>query len=362
MSDARPAQSASPRFDPYEPEAPGGRRTRADLTAEALAAARDVADGSLESALEFARGHSGLGVPGTGATAGLWEDLAAVAAVDLTLARVLEPHLDAQAILAEAGHPVPRPGAWGVFAAEGAAPRLQAQLGPNGGWRLTGRKPWCSLARCLDHALVTAWTSATQRGLFAVDLTSPGVTTVPNTWQANGLPLVESGPVDFVDVPGEPVGEPGWYLARPGFAWGGMGVAACWWGGAVGIVRRMAAPSRGREPDQVAWLHLGAADAAVHAAGLTLAAAARAVDAGVADGTAGVALALRVRRTVRACADEVLQRAAHSLGPGPLALEREHAQRVADLELYVRQEHAERDEAALGRHLLADAPPSAWSP
>ncbi|HET7399524.1 MAG TPA: acyl-CoA dehydrogenase, partial [Intrasporangium sp.] len=36
-----------------------------------------------------------------------------------------------------------------------------------------------------------------------------------------------------------------------------------------------------------------------------------------------------------------------------LAFEEEHARRVADLRLYVRQEHAERDQAALGRFLVA---------
>ncbi|HUY52367.1 MAG TPA: hypothetical protein VMV92_42790 [Streptosporangiaceae bacterium] len=33
--------------------------------------------------------------------------------------------------------------------------------------------------------------------------------------------------VDFDDIPAEPVG----YLERPGFAHGGVGVAACWYGG-----------------------------------------------------------------------------------------------------------------------------------
>ena len=38
----------------------------------------------------------------------------------------------------------------------------------------------------------------------------------------------------------------------------------------------------------------------------------------------------------------------HALGPAPLAFDPDHARRVADLQLYVRQHHAERDEAALG--------------
>lgn len=141
-----------------------------------------------------------------------------------------------------------------------------------------------------------------------------------------------------------------------------MGVAACWWGGAAGLLRRMARQAASREADQVAQLHLGAADASLHAAGATLALAADAVDRGTADGPGGAALALRVRRAVRVAAEEVLERAGHAMCPGPLVSETEHAARVADLQLCLRQEHAERDEAALGRLLLADpAPPSAWT-
>jgi len=41
-----------------------------------------------------------------------------------------------------------------------------------------------------------------------------------------------------------------------------------------------------------------------------------------------------------------------------LALDERHARRVADLQLYVRQHHAERDDASLGRLLAGgDGPP-----
>jgi hypothetical protein len=50
-----------------------------------------------------------------------------------------------------------------------------------------------------------------------------------------------------------------------------------------------------------------------------------------------------------------LDRVGRALGPGPLAHDAEHAQRVADLTVYVRQSHAERDLAALGAALAEDA-------
>lgn len=100
-------------------------------------------------------------------------------------------------------------------------------------------------------------------------------------------------------------------------------------------------------------MHIGATDATLHAARCVLVDAARSIDAGHATGDAGHGRALRVRTVVARAAEEVLRRTAHALGPGPLATEEEHTRRVADLELYVRQWHAERDEAALGSWVRA---------
>ena len=239
---------------------------------------------------------------------------------------------------------------WGVFAAEGPAGRLEATYDA-GGWTLTGTKPWCSLAGILSHGLVTAWTGAETRRLFAVRLAGPQVRVTDEPWVARGLPAVTSSPVEMDHAQAVPVGGDGWYLTRPGFAWGGIGVAAVWYGGSVGLARRLAAPSS-RRLDQIGEAHLGAVDAILTAAGTLLADAAARVDDGRADGAAGAALALRVRQVVRRDAEEVLDHCQHALGPGPLVGEAEHAARVADLQLYLRQEHAERDQAALGRHLV----------
>lgn len=61
-------------------------------------------DGDVEQALAWAvevGRHAPL--PGAGRTALLWETLASTAALDVGVARILEPHLDALAILAAAG-------------------------------------------------------------------------------------------------------------------------------------------------------------------------------------------------------------------------------------------------------------------
>ncbi|MGN6300379.1 MAG: acyl-CoA dehydrogenase [Angustibacter sp.] len=300
-------------------------------------------------------------LPGSGRTLERWDLLARLAAADLTTARVAEAHLDAVAILAEArAAGVESPAAatgttWGVFAAEGPGVRLDAHQTPTG-WQVTGDKPWCSLAGRLTHALVTAHDGG-ERRLLAVDLRAPGVTVHDGTWHSRGLTSVPSGPVTFAAVPAEPVGDPGWYLRRPGFAHGGIGVAAAWFGGAVGVARALWRAAERRPPDQIALMHLGATDLDLHAAATVMRAAAADVDAGRADGEAGVALALRARSVVVRAAEAVLQRVGHGLGPAPLALDDEHARRVADLTVYLRQHHAERDEAALGRTLLETGDP-----
>ncbi len=64
-------------------------------------------------------------------------------------------------------------------------------------------------------------------------------------------------------------------------------------------------------------------------------------------------LAARVRAIVADAAETVLRTADHALGPAPLVADDAHARRVADLHLYLRQHHAERDLARLGRDLIA---------
>ena len=45
------------------------------------------------------------------------------------------------------------------------------------------------------------------------------------------------------------------------------------------------------------------------------------------------------------------------LRPAPLAFDAQHAQRVADLEVFIRQHHSERDLAELGRLVADQRPP-----
>jgi hypothetical protein len=62
----------------------------------------------------------------------------------------------------------------------------------------------------------------------------------------------------------------------------------------------------------------------------------------------GAGRALRVRALTEAVAADVLTRTGRALGAGPLGHDRAHSRAVADLTVYLRQHHAERDLARLG--------------
>jgi alkylation response protein AidB-like acyl-CoA dehydrogenase len=319
----------------------------------------DSVDDALALAIAWGRD---LPKPGEGATVTLWEHLATIAAHDLGAARAIEPHLDAVAILDQAGFgewPLaadPAENAWGVFAAEGGPPLVATKDGD--AWVLNGTKPWCSLADRLGAALITATVDGGERRLFAVALQQEGITTHNEEWVGRGLTEIPSGPVDFAGVEAFPIGEAGWYLSRPGFAWGGMGVAACWYGGAVGVARTLFESAQQKsalkKSDALVHLQVGAVDELLQSARRALAEAAMLVDAGLATGTLGTLTAKRVRATVASTSEEILARVGHALGPAPLAKDATHAKRVSDLQLYLRQHHAERDDASLGEALLAE--------
>jgi hypothetical protein len=152
------------------------------------------------------------------------------------------------------------------------------------------------------------------------------------------------------------VGDPGFYVARPGFWHGAVGVAACWYGGALGAFRGVHARlARGADEHQAA--HLGAIAAACATMRTTLDAAATAIDADPRDlERRGRTRALVVRHVVEEGCQEVLARAGRASGTSPLAFDRAYARRAADLVVYLRQHHAERDLAALGRAVLEREP------
>ena len=291
-------------------------------------------------------GRLDLPLPGAGATGERWAGFAELAGEDLSLARLGEGHADAVAILAELGGPRPRPGCrWGVWAANPPGPNVTA-VRRGGAWVLRGTKQYCSGARVCTHALVTA-AAADGARLFAV--ATEGLEPRTDSWPATGMAGSDTLDVGFPGIPAEPVGPPGGYTRRPGFSHGGAGVAACWYGGARAVARALLRTAAKGDAGPHALAHLGAVDIALRTARAALRQAADEIDADPGDlRGAGPPRALRVRALTETVATEVLTRTGRALGAGPLGHDEAHARAVADLTVYLRQHHAERDLARLG--------------
>jgi len=295
-------------------------------------------------------GRLEMPMPASGRTAERWRTLMHLAEEDVVAGRLAEAHCDAVAILDELGGKPPAMGQlWGVWAAESSDAVLTA-TGSGDDFTLSGTKPWCSGASFCSHALVTARQDDRKRRLFAVEVSDPGVKPLPSTWWNAGMAGSDTRAVQFNNVRAVPVGEPGAYLARPGFWHGAIGVAACWLGGARAVARPLYARAGDDAADPHTLAHLGAVDGAIAAADALMMLTAARIDADPFDrsGTSEL-LARRVRAVVETAVDEAITRTGRALGPGPLCQDGPHARRVADLTMYVRQSHAERDLAVLGR-------------
>ena len=157
--------------------------------------------------------------------------------------------------------------------------------------------------------------------------------------------------------------------------WPPAGLAEPWpWRGTTGNPW-LPLPDKGREPDQIALAALGETDRILTSTLQYLARTAELIDGGALSNagpcptarpvarTAPVAdrsawsEALRVRGTVAAAVERVLSLVGRNRGPAPLAFDEPYAKRMADLALYVRQHHAMRDDAQLGKLTLEGGPP-----
>jgi alkylation response protein AidB-like acyl-CoA dehydrogenase len=307
----------------------------------------------------IAAGQDQLPLPGAGATLQRWQCLALIAAHDLSLLKLYEGHTDALAILAELDGPS-RPGAsWGVWCAEPPDAVVALRQAAPGQYVLAGRKQWCSGAVAISHALVSCLDADGQRRLAAVALRGPGVTITDDGWHAVGMAGSGSVDVVFDDVPAIPVGAPGEYLSRPGFWHGGAGIAACWYGASTALAGHLHTAARGQfQPDPHRLAHLGQADVALGAAAALLRESAAAIDA--APDMDASRLVMRARLAAEAAATEVLIHATRALGAGPLCRNARFARLAADLPVFLRQSHAERDLAALG-NMLTQQEKTPWA-
>jgi alkylation response protein AidB-like acyl-CoA dehydrogenase len=288
-------------------------------------------------------GGLSLPPPGAGSTSARHTALFEFGRSDLSVARLAEAHIDAMAIFVEAGHVVPAGRLYGVWASDGPGSSLTVSRSHGGKLQVRGTKRYCSGAQLLDAALVTAH-DADDIVLLNVSLTAPGLTVGGSEWASSAFAGTNTASISFDEMAlseAEVIGPANWYLTRPGFWHGALGPAACWAGGAAGLVDAARALNK-RDPH--ARAQLGALEAADWGLRAVLEQAAREIDSDPTD-TSHTARrrALMARHLIERLCTDVLDRFGRATGPQLLAFDAEVAQRHAELSLYIRQCHAERD-------------------
>lgn len=291
----------------------------------------------------LACGALDLPVPGSGLSAQRFLALYEFALADLSTARLAEAHTDAVAILAEAGRsPVPN-ALYGVWASDGSGSELSLRQATDATYFLEGTKRYCSGARIVERALVTARTPV---GIVLVDISMrvEGIEWAPSSWASPAFAETCTATVEFHRTPVSPdalIGPPDWYLTRRGFWLGAIAPAACWAGGAAGLIR---AARKLRRKSSHSRAQMGALEANDWAARAFLEEAARQIDSHPDEGTEEARLrAIKVRHLIERLCTDTLDRFGRATGPQLLAFDAAVAQRHAELSLYIRQCHAEQD-------------------
>lgn len=308
-------------------------------------------------------GYDDIPLPGAGNTLKRWQVLAAVARRDLTLAKLFESHTDALAILNELrreGRIIPD-GLLAVWCAEPPDKRVFMSHLPGGAHdvQISGVKAWCSGAAHVHHAVVSVRDEADLSCLVSVEMNQPGVHVTQDGWHAVGMASTASVDVVFEDAVGSMIGSPGAYVDRPGFAHGAAGIAACWYGGASAIADHVRKTLRRRPDDPHALAHLGAIDIALTQARGVLCTAAAAIDACPRNACAHAVS--RARLAVEAAAEAVLLHASRAVGATPMCKDIRFARMMADLPVFIRQSHAERDLAAHGLAVAQRTEEEPWT-
>jgi hypothetical protein len=296
-----------------------------------------------------------LPLPGAGATPARHQRLLEIGREDLTLARLAEAHWDAVAILAEAGRRPEPNQLYGVWASEKPGEALELRSSVRG-MAVRGSKMFCSGAGLVDRALVTV--GIPHSVLVDVDLrkNAANIRFDGNGWKTRAFGETNTSNATFADAVvsgGDVIGDPGWYVDRPGFWLGACGPAACWSGGAIGLVDFA---MRQKRDDAHTLAHLGAMYAAQWGLRSHLDRAGQEIDIDPTNAIEAEIRALALRHLIEQLCTDVLRRIPRAFGPFPLAMDKAISLRYQELDLYLRQSHAERDLERLGTKLTRSAP------
>lgn len=284
--------------------------------------------------------------------------LLAAGRADVPLSRLLEGHVDALRILDQAGREPVASVLYGVWASRSQQTGVAARPTAGDGLVLDGTIRFASGTGVLDRALVPAWLGAGTHVLVDLDVRELPVDTTQ--WSTAAMEVSRSHTVTVAEVPvgaDRVIGPPGFYLGRPGFFPGGVGVAACWAGGAARLADLVQARLSDPVPDSIS-LRLGSIRLQLAAASAALSTAATLLDADfprghAADPTSGSpdwrAVSTEARAVVASAVDTVINETHRISGPAGLAYDVDLSRAAHDLRLYVLQQNADGDALYLGR-------------
>jgi alkylation response protein AidB-like acyl-CoA dehydrogenase len=274
--------------------------------------------------------------------------------------RLAEGHVDALRILQQAGR-APHPGAlYGVWASRsrGAAVTARSADGTDGPLLLSGTMPFASGCGVIDRSLVTVVTETEPARNLLVDAAVDRWKYDQESWCSDAMSVSRSFTLqlDAEPVPADAVvGEPGFYLERPAFLPGGIGVAAVWTGGAQAVLDVLVGWLSAGTLDQAQSLRIGGIALEIDTCCALLDRAAAVLDGPaelIPDETA--ALCTYTRAGIGAAVRRALQTARDCAGPAGAAHVPQLSGAIADLDLYVRQQHADRDLFALSRRTVPE--------
>lgn len=308
-------------------------------------------DGATPDALAAAVRHLAVQRDWTGLS---WPELVqaleSLGRTDIPLSRLTEGHVDALRIHAEAGTAPEDECLYGVWASRSRGTGITARR-TSGGWHLEGTLRFASGAGLLDRALVPVWLDDERSLLLDLDVT--GWPVDDSAWQTSAMRLSHSHTIaldhDVDATRAHQLGGDGFYLGRPGFFPGGVGVAAVWVGGAARVADLVRHHAGHGAPSPAVQMRLGHLRTELVAAGSAVATAATRLAAGGLPAAGDLqTLATETRAVVGASVRRLLEQARAIAGPAGLAFDGPLTRAIDDLDLYVRQQSTDGDALFLG--------------
>ena len=214
---------------------------------------------------------------------------------------------------------------------------------------LTDTLSFASGAGLLDRALIPVW--PTEDTHLLVDLAVADLPVDTTGWRTAAMAATRTHRVVIESLlvePADQVGGDHFYLSRPGFFPGGVGVAACWVGGAARVADLLY--RRHPQPSPVQQLRFGRIRADLTAAAAMVRSTARRLDdlEPLSADDDLITVAAETRSVAADAVRRIIAEARLTTGPAGLAMDEDLSHAIPDVELYVAQHNPDADALLLG--------------